>query len=134
MTSKPSAVDWAKQIVATLAAIVIALPFLWMLSTSLKGPAELALRDPTLVPVNPAPQNFARVLLQGQFGLYFLNTTIVALVTTLLSVACASLAGYAFARFRLPGGKPILLAIVATQMFPAILLACRCTSCCRRSI
>lgn len=114
---------WVKQIVATLAAIVIALPFLWMLSTSLKGPAELALRNPTIVPLNPAPQNYTRVLLQAQFGLYFLNTTIVSLATTVLSVACASLAGYAFARFRLPGGKPLLLAILATQMFPAILLA-----------
>lgn len=98
-------------------------PFLWMISTSLKSPAEVALRDPTIIPNHLEFANYSRVFSRGNFGRYFWNSIIVSTVTTFLSVAVATLAGYAFARFRLPGGKALLFGILATQMFPAILLA-----------
>lgn len=113
----------AKHLLALGVCCLLVAPFLWMLVTSLKGPQELALQYPTLVPRHPDPGNYARVLVQAGFGRYFLNSALVAVATTLISVALAALAGYAFARFRLPGGKALLLGILATQMFPGILLA-----------
>lgn len=113
----------AKHLLALGACCLLAAPFLWMLVTSLKGPQELALQYPTLIPRHPDPGNYARVLVRAGFGRYFLNSALVAVATTLISVALAALAGYAFARFRLPGGKALLLGILATQMFPGILLA-----------
>lgn len=118
-----SRAQFAKHLLAAGACCLILAPFLWMISTSLKDPAEVVLRDPTIVPRSFAIENYVDVFRRGNFGRYFLNSVIVSLAVTLISVAIATLSGYAFARYRLPGGKAILLGILATQMFPAILLA-----------
>jgi ABC-type glycerol-3-phosphate transport system permease component len=117
------ATQFAKHLIAAGAACLILAPFLWMLSTSLKDPAEVALRDPTIWPRSFAVENYVEVFSRGQFGRYFVNTVIVSIATTIFSVAIATLSGYAFARYRLPGGRALLFGILATQMFPAILLA-----------
>jgi ABC-type glycerol-3-phosphate transport system permease component len=116
-------IQLAKHLLAAGACCLILAPFLWMLSTSLKDPAEVSLRDPTIVPRSLALQNYAEVFARGRFGQYFVNSIVVAVATTAISVAIATLAGYAFARYRLPGGRALLFGILATQMFPAILLA-----------
>jgi len=109
-------------LIAGLCCLLVA-PFLWMISTSLKSPSEVALRNPTIIPNTLAFENYSRVFSRGNFGRYFWNSILVSAATTFLSVAVATLAGYAFARYRLPGGKALLFGILATQMFPAILLA-----------
>jgi ABC-type glycerol-3-phosphate transport system permease component len=113
----------AKHLLAAGACCLILAPFLWMISTSLKDPAEVVLRDPTIIPQSFAVQNYADAFNRGNFGRYIVNSVVVALAVTFLSLVLATLSGYAFARFRLFGGKAILLGILATQMFPAILLA-----------
>lgn len=123
MTHRPRRPQLAKHLLAIGVCCILIAPFLWMISTSFKGPGEISLRTPTIVPHNPKPANYSHVLQEAHFGLYFLNSLIVSVATTLISVALATLAGYAFARFRLPGGKALLLGILATQMFPGILLA-----------
>jgi ABC-type glycerol-3-phosphate transport system permease component len=118
-----SPVQMVKHLLAAGACCLILAPFLWMLSTSFKDPAEVALRDPTIVPRTVALQNYADVFARGHFGQYFVNSVVVAVATTVVSVAIATLSGYAFARYRLPGGRALLFGILGTQMFPAILLA-----------
>lgn len=118
-----SRAQFAKHLLAAGACSLILAPFLWMLSTSLKDPAEVVLRDPTIIPRSFAIENYFDVFRRGNFGRYFINSVVVSLAVTIISVAIATLSGYAFARYRLPGGKAILLGILATQMFPAILLA-----------
>lgn len=118
-----SRAQFAKHLLAAGASCLILAPFLWMISTSLKDPAEVVLRDPTIIPRSFAVENYLDVFRRGNFGRYFVNSVIVSLAVTVISVAIATLSGYAFARYRLPGGKAILLGILATQMFPAILLA-----------
>jgi ABC-type glycerol-3-phosphate transport system permease component len=113
----------AKHLLAAGASCLILAPFLWMISTSLKDPAEVVLRDPTIIPRSFATQNYVDAFNRGNFGRYLVNSVVVALAVTLLSLLLATLSGYAFARFRLFGSKAILLGILATQMFPAILLA-----------
>jgi ABC-type glycerol-3-phosphate transport system permease component len=113
----------AKHLLAAGACCLILAPFLWMISTSLKDPAEVVLRDPTIIPRSFAIQNYADAFNRGNFSRYIVNSVVVALAVTFLSLLLATLSGYAFARFRLFGGKAILLGILATQMFPAILLA-----------
>ncbi len=114
---------FARHLLIAGACCLIMAPFLWMISTSLKDPAEVALRDPTVIPRSWEFDNYSRVFSSGKFGRYFLNSIIVSAVTTFLSVVLATLAGYAFARYKLWGGKTVLFGILATQMFPAILLA-----------
>lgn len=115
--------QFAKHLLAAGACCLILAPFLWMISTSLKDPAEVVLRDPTIIPRSFAVENYVEAFQRGNFGRYLINSVVVALAVTLISLAIATLSGYAFARYRLRGGKAILLGILATQMFPAILLA-----------
>lgn len=122
MRSSPR-VKLAKHLLAAGACCLIIAPFLWMISTSFKSPAEIALRDPTIIPRSFEVSHYSEVFAQGGFGRYMVNSLIVSIATTLFSVTLATLSGYAFARLRLPGGKGILFGILATQMFPAILLA-----------
>lgn len=122
MKPSPRAVI-ARHLLVVGASCLLLGPFLWMISTSLKDPAEVVLRNPTIIPRSFEWENYTRVFSAGRFGRYFVNSIIVSGATTLLSVAVATLAGYAFARYRLWGGKALLFGILATQMFPAILLA-----------
>lgn len=115
--------QFARHLLAAGACCLILAPFLWMISTSLKEPAEVVLREPTIIPRTLAVQNYVDAFNRGNFGRYFVNSVVVSLAVTLISLAIATLSGYAFARYPLRGGKAILLGILATQMFPAILLA-----------
>jgi ABC-type glycerol-3-phosphate transport system permease component len=112
-----------RHLLAAGACCLIIAPFLWMISTSLKDPAEIALREPTIIPRSFALHHYKDVFALGGFGRYFVNSVIVSVATTVISVTLATLSGYAFARYKLPGGRGILFAILATQMFPGILLA-----------
>jgi ABC-type glycerol-3-phosphate transport system permease component len=115
--------QFARHLLAAGACCLIIAPFLWMISTSLKEPAEVVLREPTIIPRTFAVQNYVDAFNRGNFGRYFVNSVVVSLAVTLISLVIATLSGYAFARYDLRGGKAILLGILATQMFPAILLA-----------
>jgi ABC-type glycerol-3-phosphate transport system permease component len=115
--------QFARHLLAAGACCLIIAPFLWMISTSLKEPAEVVLREPTIIPRTFAVQNYVDAFNRGNFGRYFVNSVVVSLAVTLISLIIATLSGYAFARYDLRGGKAILLGILATQMFPAILLA-----------
>jgi ABC-type glycerol-3-phosphate transport system permease component len=119
----PPRAQFAKHLLAAGACCLILAPFLWMISTSLKSPAEVVLREPTIIPRSFAIENYVEAFQRGNFDRYLINSVVVALAVTLFSLAIATLSGYAFARYRLRGGKAILLGILATQMFPAILLA-----------
>ncbi len=115
--------QFAKHLLAAGACCLIIAPFLWMISTSLKDPAEVVLREPTIIPRSFAVENYIEAFQRGNFDRYLINSVVVAMAVTLFSLAIATLSGYAFARYKLRGGKAILLGILATQMFPAILLA-----------
>jgi ABC-type glycerol-3-phosphate transport system permease component len=121
---KPSkALTAGKYVGLVLTGLVAAFPFLWMFLTSVKPGPELNSTPPTLLPIQWTLAAYHDVWTTGRFFVYFMNSVLVAGVTTLFSLALATLAGFGFARYRLPGGRAMLLLILFTQMFPAILLA-----------
>ena len=96
---------------------MIVLPFLWMITTSLKSPANVHL-PPYLWPNSFDTSNYARALEADDFTRFYFNSTIMTGAIVAGQVLLSSMAGYAFARLRFPG-KGILLAIVlATMMVP----------------
>ena len=97
-------------------------PFAWIIATSLKDLSETFLIPPTWVPRHFTLDNFVKIWTIQAFGRYFFNSLIVSGCTTLLSIVLASLAGYGFSRFRLPGGHAMMVAVLAAQMFPGIVL------------
>ncbi len=101
--------------------ILLAFPLYWMFLTSLKPLDKIFVYPPTFI-TKPDPENYITVWNKMGFSRLFYNTAKVALLTTILSVSVASLAGYAIARFRFKGRDIIGLLILGTYMFPGVLL------------
>lgn len=76
------------------------IPFLWVVISAFKNNQEI-FGSTALLPQTWHIDNFRAAWLDGQFGVYFLNTVVVAVATTVISVAVAAPAGYAFAKTRL---------------------------------
>jgi len=113
---------WLQWTVALIALTVVVFPFYWMLNTSLKPASEIFLSPPTFVSANWSLDAYATVLTQRPVGRYFLNSLIVALGTTVLSVTLAALAAYGFTRFFPGGATPFIVLLLFTKMLPETLL------------
>jgi multiple sugar transport system permease protein len=100
------------------AAIVFLMPFLWMLSTSLKPDAQLYAYPPIWIP-NPFEwSNYPESVTYVPFFTYLRNTLIIALTSMVGVVASSSLAAYSLARIRWPGRNLLFLMTIATLMLP----------------
>jgi multiple sugar transport system permease protein len=99
-------------------AVVMLVPFIWMLSTSLKNGAAVFVYPPQWLPDPVVWSNYAEVVRIMPFLRYFLNTTFVSGSVTLLQLVVSSLAAFAFARLRFPGRDRLFLAYLATLMVP----------------
>ena len=94
-------------------------PFLWLISTALKGIDENIFQyPPYFIPKSFTWDNFIGVWKQIPFLIYFLNSFIVASVTVILNVILSALAGYPLARMEFKGKKIAFFAILATIMVP----------------
>jgi len=100
---------------------VFLFPFIWMVSMALKPATEIFAFPPTLLPQRPTLQNF-QVAINPTFARYGLNSLIVAVLTTVVTVPVALLSAYSFSRLRFPGRKGILTVIILTQMLPLVVL------------
>ena len=105
-------------IVLVLLAVVYVLPFLWMISTSLKGPAEYLSAGLNLVPNNIRWSNYSEVFERVPFATYYWNTVVVTVMRVIAQLVLAALGGYAFARFRFRGRALLFLAVLAILMVP----------------
>ena len=94
-------------------------PFLWLISTALKGAEEnIFMYPPYFIPKNFTLDNFIGVWHQIPFLLYFLNSFIVAAFTVILNLIFSSLAAYPLARMNFKGKNFIFTLILITIMIP----------------
>ena len=101
-----------------LGALVVAAPFLYALSTSLKSNSE-ALGDPLqLLPQSPQWVNYVTPFATTPLARQFLNSIVVAVAVTLLNVVTCTMAGYSFAKFQYFGRDALFLGVLATLMMP----------------
>ena len=105
-------------VVLVVFTLIYIVPILWMLLSSFKPDAELFRYPPTLLPENFSLENYADAWNRGDFGLYFKNTTIVAVSATILTVVINTMAGYGFAKYRFAGSNVIFMLFLATMMLP----------------
>jgi putative chitobiose transport system permease protein len=98
--------------------IVMVGPFLWMLSTSLKGSEEVFVTPPMLIPSEIRWQNFSDVMALLPFGLFALNSLTISLLMVFSNVLLASWAAYPLARMEFRGKKVLFLAVLSTMMIP----------------
>ncbi len=94
----------------------------WLFLTSLKSDGELVRLPITYLPDAPTLRNYVEVFQANPFARFLANSVVVSLGSTLVCVLFAALAGYALARLRLPGRRWIMMGIVTTSMFPALVL------------
>jgi multiple sugar transport system permease protein len=102
----------------TLGAFVMLLPFVWMLSTSLKPSSAVLALPPQVIPDEPTLDAYKDVVRRFPLGRVFFNSLLVALATTAGQLVICSMSGYAFARFRFRGRNALFFVYLATLMVP----------------
>jgi len=105
-----------------LGLVFVLFPFIWMVLTSLKTNAEAMSIPPTWIPRKFTFTSYIDMWVRKPFGVYFMNSTIIASCTAILSTILGGLAGYGFSRFIFKGKALILGIFLATQMLPGGLL------------
>jgi ABC-type glycerol-3-phosphate transport system permease component len=99
-----------------------AIPFYWMIATSLKYDKETYGYEATLIPQKPTLANYATVFRETPYLLYLRNSVIVAVGSTILSMIIAILGAYAIARLNFPGRAMLARGLVFTYLVPTSLL------------
>ena len=103
-------------------AIIVLVPFFWMLSTALKTENEALHTPPLVVPAVPQFSNFIKALTVAPFMKYFTNTLVVSACVVLASTIITVLASYAFARMEFRGKNVLFFVVLASVMIPQEML------------
>lgn len=106
-------------IILLLVCVLSLLPFLWLLSTALKGAGENIFQyPPVFIPQDFTLENFKEVLRLVPIVGYVINSFIVAFFTVILNLIFSAMAAYPLARLEFAGKKIAFFAILATIMVP----------------
>lgn len=112
----------ARIAILIVGAVVMVTPFLYMLSTSFKSQAYVLTVPPQFIPNPATTANYSQALTTQDFGLYFVNSVIVAVISTALSLLISSMMAYGFARFRFPGREWMFRILLLGLVVPAMML------------
>lgn len=118
---KPRQVDWVKilaHIVLISGSVVFLMPFVYVVSTSLKTAGDVYTFPPEFIPDPVQWANYPDALTAMPFDVFFLNTILLALGRIIgLTLSC-SLAGFAFAKLRWKGRNTLFFIVLLTLMIP----------------
>jgi multiple sugar transport system permease protein len=112
-------VDVPIWIVGMIVAAMWFAPFVWMVSTSLKYPADVMTQSIEWFPRRVTLDNYIRIFVEYPVLRWGLNSMIQAITTTFLSVLFGAMAGYALARLKFPGRDALFALFLASLMIPA---------------
>ena len=101
-----------------LMALVVLFPFYWMIISSLKTLEEYRMSVPTFWPQQMMLSNYADAFTTANLGTLFINTMIVGVISTLLSLVITVLSAFAFARLEFKGRETLFALLLATMMIP----------------
>ena len=103
-------------------ALFSALPLLWGISTALKQKSEVYAFPPTWIPKTATLENFVAVFNNASLFNSFINTLIVAVLTTAIALVVGVLGAYGFSRYRFPGRDTLLWSLLFTKLFPRVVV------------
>ena len=103
-------------------ALIIGLPFWWVVTGSVKLPREIIQRQPTMIPHSFTLQHFEKLLQASDFPVYLFNSLVVALFSTAFTVLLALPAAYAFFRMEFPGRNTLYRTILLAYAFPGVVV------------
>lgn len=119
--------QWAVKITAytflSAGAVMMALPFYWMIITAFKTPEQVTQMPPVWWPSSFLLDNFNYVLGSGEFARYIFNSMFVTVVSVSLTVSVTILTAFAFSRLKFPGRDVIFSLFLGFMMVPFELLA-----------
>lgn len=101
-----------------IGAVIMLIPLLWLLSSSLKDSGRIFVFPPQWIPDPWRPENYTIVFEQIPFVRFYVNTIAVTVLAMLGQVTAASLVAFGFARLRFPGRDLLFLVLLATIMIP----------------
>ena len=107
-------------LVLTVCALTMVVPFIWMLSTSFKPEKEILRRN--FFPNEATTANYSEVITETDLPLWYKNSFIVAVFSTISVAFFDSLAGYVFAKYQFPGKRPIFIIFLTSLMVPTEML------------
>jgi multiple sugar transport system permease protein len=103
-------------------ALIFSVPFVWLLSTSLKTVGEVFITPIEWIPKNPQWENFVEIFTILPLSLFIRNTIIVTVLATLGNVVSSLIVGYSLGRLRWPGRELVFSLVLATMMLPGIVV------------
>jgi ABC-type glycerol-3-phosphate transport system permease component len=120
--ARRTAVTTLRYVLLAVGALVMVMPFLYMLSTSFKSQAYVLTVPPQFIPEPATTANYQQAWTSQNFARYFLNSVVVASIGTALSVFFSSMMAYAFARFEFHGREVLFRVVLIGLMVPAMML------------
>jgi multiple sugar transport system permease protein len=105
-------------IVLLSGSVIMVLPFLWMVSSSVKPLREIYVFPPRFIPETIQLDNYIETWRRLPFHIFFKNSFLVSTCVTVGIVLTSSLAGYSFARLRYPGRDQLFMIYGSTMMVP----------------
>ena len=118
MTAKRRLGTTGYYVISILLAVVAMIPFLWMISTSLKSRGALMSIPIEWIPAEPTLDGYAKVFSRFPFLRTIGNSLLISVAYTLITLISASMAAFAFAKLRFRGSGAILSVYIATMMIP----------------
>jgi multiple sugar transport system permease protein len=109
---------FAAFVVLALMSFLFIVPFVWMLSTSLKDFDDLV--GTNWIPKNITWDNYAKAFSFGMWGTWAFNSVVITALSLLGTVLSTSIVAYAFARLRWPGRDLVFALVLGTMMIPAV--------------
>ncbi|MEZ4861060.1 MAG: ABC transporter permease subunit [Caldilineaceae bacterium] len=102
--------------------VFVLFPFYWILITAFKGNAQIGERYGIFWPEPWTLEQFNRLFIEQPFTLWFQNSVIVSVTTTVLAVFIAAMGGYALARLRFWGAQTMTTILLITYLLPGALM------------
>ena len=111
-------VKFVAHLVLLLGAITMLVPFIWMLSSSVKSLGEVFVFPPTLFGEKIVWENYTKISSRFDYLAYFLNSVKVSAWVVIFQVFTSATAGYVFAKLNFKGRDRIFTLYLATMMIP----------------
>jgi len=118
--TRKSSGHWWLYAILTVCLVAVISPFVWMMLGSFKSEGELRQSPPTWWPEAASLDNYTQLFSRLDFGTYFANSIVVAIVVTAGNLLFCSMLGYALAMLEFPGKRALFVIVMATLMIPGV--------------
>ncbi len=119
MNNVSRGMKWAAYIILTVGALMMLVPFLQMITTSLMKPGDELTLPPKLIPYPIEWSNYYKVWVEVNFLRYSLNSLLITVLDVIGMVASCAIVAYGLAFFQFKGRNLIFLAMLGTMMLPS---------------